>query len=274
IAPAHIENLGSLEKIAQAKLEIIEGLAPQGTIILNADDSVLASEFAKLPRRKGQVLYFGTGDAVQSSVSSVVSRGLEGIGFELTLFGERAHITMKVMGKQNAMNGACAALCARTLYPDLGIDQIRAGLSNFQAPLMRLNVRTLEDERIIIDDSYNANPASMKALVELAGELGDGKKRVGLVLGDMLELGEDSERFHLELGRQAAGINPHFLISVGKFAAAVAATAKAQQIPVFEAANAEQACSIAGSQQFDILLIKASRGVGLDKVVKHLCGDH
>jgi len=269
VEPAHIEALGSLEAIARAKLEIVEGL-PQGRpLIVGGEYRILLEALDSLAGRYA-VKRFGTKPGFEACVADVVVLGLTGISFKLGLEGETMTIEMSVLGRQNALNAACAALAAKTLKPALTARQIKVGLESFKAPLMRVNWKERSSGQKIVDDSYNANPASMRALLELARALKWQGNKIGLVLGDMLELGSFAEMYHREIGRQAADLEPHFLISVGQHSAFLLAEAERRGIKTFQAGSPEEAASIASGQDFDILLVKASRLVGLDRTVKAL----
>jgi UDP-N-acetylmuramoyl-tripeptide--D-alanyl-D-alanine ligase len=274
IGPAHIENLGSLEAIAQAKLEIVAGLRPGGTLVINGDDQVLAAGLAGCGDIGHPVVRFGTGPGNDLTVSDVVSRGLEGLTFRLAagevIGGGENTATMGILGRHNALNGAAAALAIKRLFPDLGLSEILRGLADFRAPLMRLSIKPLTHERRVIDDSYNANPQSMRAALDIAADLVGSGLRVGLVLGDMLELGEHAPSYHAEIGRVAAAVKPVFCITVGPISEAIHTVVQGAGIPAFRAESPEAAAHIARKFGFDILLVKASRGTGLDRTVQTL----
>ncbi|MFM1846953.1 MAG: UDP-N-acetylmuramoyl-tripeptide--D-alanyl-D-alanine ligase MurF [Pseudomonadota bacterium] len=274
IGPAHIENFGTLEGIARAKLEIAEGVRPGGKLVLNGDDPVLLKVAQELGRRGSSTHYFGGSGAPDMLVSGVTPKGLEGLGFTLTagegLGGGAVGATMSILGRHNAQNGAAAALGVKLLFPEFTLEAIAQGLAAFQAPLMRLSIKILANERRVIDDSYNANPQSMRAALDIGRDLVESGLRVGLVLGDMLELGERSGEYHAEIGRYAAGINPEFCVAVGPLSAAIFSAVQGAGIPAFQADSPEAAAHIARKFPFDILIVKASRGTGLDRTVKTL----
>ena len=267
IAPAHIENLGSIEAIADAKFEILEGLSPTGALILNGDDPELRAGLKRHDLAGRKVYFFGRAADASSRILDMRMLGLDGLWLKLELFGEALEVSMPVLGAHNALNAACAALIAKLLIPAMSTQQIATGLSRFKAPLMRLNLRTLRSGRRVIDDSYNANPASMRASLELLGELKAQGSRVGLIIGDMLELGAHARGFHEELAGQVAALRPDFVIAVGAFAECLIEGATKAGVPAFVAENPEAAAQIARKFNFDVLLVKASRGVALDKAV-------
>lgn len=274
IGPAHIENLGSLEAIAQAKLEIVAGLRPGGTLVINGDDGVLAAGLAGLGDIGRPVVRFGAGPGNDLTVADITAQGLDGLAFRLiagaAMGGGAATATMGILGRHNALNGAAAVLGVQRLFPNLGLEAIAQGLSDFRAPLMRLAIKPLSHDRRIIDDSYNANPQSMRAALDIAADLARTGLRVGLVLGDMLELGERAPAYHAEIGTLAAALKPVFVVTVGPLSEAIHTAVTGAGIPALRAETPEAAAHIARKFGFDILLVKASRGTGLDRTVKTL----
>ncbi|MBN8548983.1 MAG: UDP-N-acetylmuramoyl-tripeptide--D-alanyl-D-alanine ligase [Deltaproteobacteria bacterium] len=269
IAPAHIESFASIDGIVDAKFEILEGLKPGGSIILNHDD---VRQVAKWNSIRGatnaQVRFFGSSEECDARISNVRAFGLEGIEFDLRLLGEDLPVTLRMLGKHNAYSAAAAALAVKALVPEITNDQIMAGLTDFKAPLMRLAMKHLKSGKRLIDDSYNANPASMGALLDIAADLKQENLRIGLLLGDMLELGAEAEQFHREVGEKAAALKPQFLIAVGPNSKYYVEAAEKQGVRAVDGVTPEAAAQLARKLDFDILLVKASRGIGLDRAVK------
>lgn len=273
IAPAHIEFLGSLEAIADAKFEILQGLRKGGSLVLEARSEQIRLALSRHdPQNLLNVRSFGSDEGAEVRVQDVRSMGLDGIAFRLILEGRELEIEMSVPGAHNALNAACAVLAARSLMPDLSPEQIERGLKEFRAPLMRMNLKEMPDGRQLIDDSYNANPASMRASLELAGQMARAGKKVGLILGDMLELGAHAAQYHAEIGELAARSGPAFVIGVGQHSETLLAESRTLGIPVFAAVSPEAAAHTARKLEFDVLLVKASRGVALDQAVNILVG--
>ncbi|NDC39202.1 MAG: UDP-N-acetylmuramoyl-tripeptide--D-alanyl-D-alanine ligase, partial [Proteobacteria bacterium] len=276
IAPSHIGNLGSLEGIRSAKLEIISGLRPNGVFFSNANDEFLAAGVKTQQFVPGQrILSFGSNPGDTVRIVSVQSHGLEGITISLALYGangaeEQVTAKMDLIGRHNAGNVAAAVLGVRALFPEISAELIQRGLTSFRAPLMRLNLKTIPDGRLVIDDSYNAGPDSMRALLELGADLQKEGKVIGCVLGDMRELGDFTERYHREVGEYIAKLRPAFVVTVGEWSRLYLEAAKAAGIPATQAENPEVAAHLAQKRTFDILMVKASRGVGLDRTVKTL----
>jgi len=275
IAPAHIEHLGSLDAIADAKCEILHGMSSSSTLVVNGDSQALEMALNRAEIRSTQrVIRFGAeASGLDATLVKAESRGLEGLTLTARLGSQEITASMSVLGRHNALNALAAVVAAQAACPDMELLQLQKGLENFKAPLMRLNRITLANGRILVDDSYNANPASMKALIELATDLQGQGSKVGLVLGDMFELGPDSERYHTEIGQAVAACRPVFLVCVGPFSRFYLTPAQASGIATYQAETPEQAGHVAAKLQSDILLVKASRGMQLDRAVSVLRSD-
>ncbi len=261
---AHVGEFGGPDKIVQAKGEILEGLGSGGTAVLNRDDKAFSIWQA---RSKGdRVLSFSLGDASADFRASELARDARGcVAFTLQGLAGTTRIQLNLLGAHNVSNALAAAAAAHALgVPLVGIV---SGLENLQPVKGRAVAQLAPDGTRVIDDSYNANPASMCAAVDiLAGFSG----RTVLVLGDMGELGEWAERGHREVGAYAAG-KVDVLYAVGPLMAhAVKAFGSqgrhfADQATLIEALRAEQG-------QNTTILIKGSRSAAMEKVVAALCG--
>ncbi|PAU57814.1 UDP-N-acetylmuramoyl-tripeptide--D-alanyl-D-alanine ligase [Pseudomonas indica] len=261
---AHVGEFGGPDKIVQAKGEILEGLGSGGTAVLNRDDKAFSIWQA---RSKGdRVLSFSLGDASADFRASELARDARGcVAFTLQGLAGTARIQLNLLGTHNVANALAAAAAAHALgVPLVGIV---SGLESLQPVKGRAVAQLTPDGTRVIDDSYNANPASMCAAVDiLAGFSG----RTVLVLGDMGELGEWAERGHREVGAYAAG-KVDALYAVGPLMAhAVKAFGSqgrhfADQAALIEALRAEQG-------QNTTILIKGSRSAAMEKVVAALCG--
>ena len=274
IGLAHKAAFNSLNEIAQAKLEIREGITEGGLLIINGDDEILCQELSKLESGSHKTLRFGASGDYQAILEDVKAEGIDGISFKLTLLGEQPFdIIMKVPGAHSAYNAAAAALAAKSLLPELSVEHIRQGLSSFRMPHLRLEIVYLglsEEAPRLVNDAYNANPSSMRALLELAkGEVERGS-RVGLVLGDMLELGEESHKYHEEIGELVAKIEPEFLYAIGEFAESYRKPLRESNVTHAAFTSAQDAFKEVEAQSFDILFLKGSRRVGLEKLADML----
>lgn len=273
IAPAHIEFFKDINAIADAKLEIVDGLPKTGALIWNSDDDVLKEGVRRSPQAaKIKSLTFGKTEGVDIRVREIHAEAFDGISFVLQGLGPDLPISMNILGKHNAVNAAGAVLAARTLIPSITPEEIKSGLEGFKAPLMRLNLISLAEDVRIIDDSYNANPASVASSLDLLADLKSEGLVCGLLLGDMKELGDKASLLHQEIGVKAAGLDPAFFVAVGEYAEALLAESRAKGIDCVAAETPEAAAQAILGREYNVLLVKASRGVGLDRAVKALIG--
>lgn len=258
---AHVGEFGGPEKIVEAKGEILEGLGEQGIAVLNRDDKAFATWQARGKDR--QVLSFALRDQAADLHASELWRDARGCaGFALAGSAGEARIQLNLLGEHSVANALAAAAAAHALgVPLVGI---RAGLENLQ-PVKGRAVAELAPSGVrVIDDSYNANPLSMCAAVDILAAFSG---RTVLVLGDMGELGEWAEQGHRDVGVHAAG-KVDALYAVGPLMAhAVAAFGAngrhfADQASLIEALRAESGDTT--------ILIKGSRSAAMDKVVDAL----
>ncbi|WAG80062.1 UDP-N-acetylmuramoyl-tripeptide--D-alanyl-D-alanine ligase [Metapseudomonas furukawaii] len=261
---AHVGEFGGPEKIVEAKGEIIEGLAADGIAVLNRDDRAFDIWFARAAGRK--VLSFGVADARADFRAENLERDARGcVGFSLRGLAGKADIQLNLLGGHNVANALAASAAAYALgVPLVGI---REGLESLQPVKGRAVAQLAASGMRVIDDSYNANPASMLAAVDiLAGFSG----RTILVLGDMGELGDWAEEGHREVGAYARG-KVSALYAVGPLMAH-AVTAFGDQGRHF-ADQASLIQALAGEQDNNTtILIKGSRSAAMDKVVAAFCG--
>ncbi|HEY8416928.1 MAG TPA: UDP-N-acetylmuramoyl-tripeptide--D-alanyl-D-alanine ligase [Limnochordales bacterium] len=270
VGPVHLELLGSLEAIARAKRELVEALPADGWAVLNADDPQVRGMAAHCA---GRVLRYGLDSGADLRASDVISRGLAGVEFTLHWQGRSVQVTVPAPGRHHVYNALAAAGAALALGCDL--DAVVRGLLAFplHASAMRLEVRERPDGLRVINDAYNASPASMQAALALLAEV-EAERRLA-VLGDMLELGPLSDAAHREVGRRAAAAGVDHLVAVGRWAETVCAAAvdaglppeRAEALPDAQAAAARVAALV---RPGDVVLVKASRGLKLERVAEAL----
>jgi UDP-N-acetylmuramoyl-tripeptide--D-alanyl-D-alanine ligase len=201
IAPVHIENLGSLEGIADEKGEIYSALAPDGVAIIPADAPCLERLIASADRVPGvRKVTFGESGSADMRLLSVAGDA-QGSDVEVSFEGRTYNYRVGAPGRHQAMNSLIVLLTAHSF--GCLIDEAAAMLADFQAPAGRgqqAKLRNMDGEFLLIDEAYNANPASMRAALAVLGDapLGAGGRRIA-ALGDMLELGERSQELHEEL---------------------------------------------------------------------------
>lgn len=279
VGRAHVGEFGGIEATATAKSEIVTSLGESGWAVLNANDPNVA---AMKETTKAKIAWFGEGDLqggdLRVTARNVTLNELSQATFDLVAIddaGERqAHVTLGVIGRHQVANSLAAAAAA--LAVGLGIDLIAGALSQaIPRSSWRMELNQRPDGVLILNDSYNANPDSMAVALTTAVELGHGTRaehpgaRVIAVLGDMLELGPLAEDAHLEAGHMAADLGVAEVVAVGSFAEQIAAGAKADGI-VARVSERESVASSLTLNPGDVVLIKGSRGVGLEMVAAEL----
>ncbi len=257
---AHLEGLGSVEAVARAKGEIFGGLASDGVAVINADDDYagLWRELAA-PRR---CITFGL-DA-KADVSAQYTSGADGSTIQLTTEAGEVEMKLPLLGKHNVMNAVAAA--SASLAAGASLADIRQGLEKLRAASGRLEIKHGINGARILDDTYNANPASVAAGLQVLRE--SGGERV-LVLGDMAELGESAQEIHRRVGEMARRVGVQRLLTVGTLSAA-AADAFGKGARHFAS---QEECADA---LLDLLhggmtvLVKGSRSMHMERVVQHI----
>jgi len=260
--PAHLESMGSVENVARAKGELFMRLPPGGTAVYNADDPLIAA----LPTAYGVVRRSFGLTAGDVTAAGVICHGLDGTSFTLQVAGGSLPVRLHACGRHVLANALAAAAAAEAL--GVPAETIRAGLERFRPGDRRFVVERI-GPLMLIDDSYNANPASMAAALTTLAEV-KGEGRLFAVLGDMLELGHESEALHRRLGAQA-GTVARRLYLLGGMAPAVAAGARLAGLDssaIVTGADHEEIVSdiIREALPGDLVLVKGSRGMGMDRL--------
>ncbi len=270
VQPMHLERAGSIEAIARAKSELPAALPRDGLAVLNADDPRVAA-MAGITR--AAVRTFGIGPSADVRGEDVVSRGLEGTEFTLSAPWTTRRLRSAMPGRHLVPHALAAAAVAEHLGTPL--DEVAAALEAGSHAAHRMAPLEAASGATIVDDTYNAAPWSVAAALDFLGEtpLPAGRHRYA-VLGDMLELGHDEERLHREIGARAARVVDG-LVAVGERGAWIAEAARAAGLErVSVALDADEAALLVDRDLApgvgDILLVKASRGLELDRVVAAL----
>lgn len=269
IGPAHLEGLGSMEAIREEKGSLFEVMDGRGTAIINQDDPAIGLLAWRWP---GKRVTFGLGPGALVTARGIEPAGPEGVRFRLLIDGIETPIFLHAPGVHNVVNALAAAAAAWAL----GFDrhEIAAGLAAFRGVPGRSEIRRLGNGAYLIIDAYNANPASVReAIKTLQGLRGGGDAVV--ILGDMLELGEQSEALHGEIGKLLADAEIRELFLKGCLTRAVAAGAvrrgfPAERITFFE--NPEEVLSSLRPRlkKDDWILIKGSRKMKMEAVAEKL----
>jgi UDP-N-acetylmuramoyl-tripeptide--D-alanyl-D-alanine ligase len=268
VGPTHLERLGTIERIAQAKSELVEALpsaSDGGAAILNGDDLMVR---AMAEKTRAKVFCYGLDPACDLWASHIESQGLEGVRFQLHHKGERLHVKIPLLGRHSVHTALAAA--AVGLVEGESWEEIVAGLWDVTEQLRLVAIHGIKGSTIL-DDTYNASPASTIAALNLLEEM-SGRKIVAL--GDMLELGDFEEEGHRKVGRRVVDV-VSILITVGPRGRIIGQEALAcgmAEGDVFMVDDNEQAIAqlrqIVG--QDDIMLIKGSRGMKMEEIVAAL----
>lgn len=270
IGESHLLQLGSRRNIALAKLEIAEGLKPNGVLILNGDEPLLAEELARTQLPEGcDVLTYGEGESCGLKALDVVMSA-DRTRFTAVADGTPESFEISVPGKHNALNALAAVAVGRRM--GLPREDIAAGLRGAKLTGMRIERSRAANGALLLNDAYNASPTSMRAAIHMmAGLSGYRSKR--LVLGDMLELGPDEEAFHADIGRAVTPESADCLYAFGPLSAHMAKAAQAMPAGTVrhftdKGQLAETLLRETGPD--DLVLVKASRGMKMEEIVAAL----
>jgi len=280
VAEAHLEGLGSFDEVVKAKGEIFQGLRDGGYIVYNADDPRLVDMVSRAVKQnrtwKVVPVSLGAEGDNELRVDDIITVA-DGMRFVLKTELQVQPVALPLWGRYNVMNALLAATVG--WREGLSLEEISHGLCNLSVPAGRLSAHVLASGRVVIDDSYNANPASMEASLHILSEICVGRYTVA-ILGDMFELGEDAERLHAQVGMAVSRIQPDLLVTYGSCSRILARSSIAGGMP--EAA----VISFVPGEENDLLnaiherlavehviLVKGSRGMGMEKLVERLLAE-
>ncbi len=275
VGQAHLGEFGSREGIAAAKGELVEALPPAGVAVLNLDDPLVAGMAERTPAR---VVTFGEAPAADVRIEDVVVDDDARPRFRLITPAGSADVTLAVHGRHQASNAAAAAAVGLEVGMRLA-DVVDALMSASPESPHRMAVRRRGDGLLVVDDAYNANPESVRAaldaLVRLAVPRGG---HSWAVLGEMRELGEESDTLHEAAGRALATVGVDHLVVVGEGAASLATGARsvvgwAGSCTSFATAEEAAAAVEAATGPNDVVLVKASNALRLWRVADLLVGE-
>jgi UDP-N-acetylmuramoyl-tripeptide--D-alanyl-D-alanine ligase len=270
VAPVHLEYLGTIEGIAKAKAELIEGLKPSGTAVLNADDErVMAMRYL----HRGRTLTFGIERSADVMAHEIETTKLGRSRFLLRTPLGQAEAMLPMPGRHNLMNALAAAAVATCF--EMGAAEIASALRTVVSPHMRGEVLDFAAGFTVVDDSYNSNPRSLSQMVRTVVEAGQGARRRIIIAGEMLELGPEGAALHAEAGREMAQAGIDLVWGVRGLAqqiveGAMEAGLSHEATRFFESAEEAAEALIVELRENDLVLIKGSRGVRTDKVVAAL----
>lgn len=271
IGPVHMERLGAIERIMQAKSELAQALPAAeegGVAILNADDALVAA-MAGLTRAR--IFTYGLNPEADLWADDITSQGLDGIRFRFHYADEAFHVRLPMLGRHSvhtALRGAAVGLAEGLSWTEIiaGLQEVRGQLRLMVAPGLR--------DTTLIDDTYNASPDSMLAALNLLEDIANTAHRPIAVLGDMYELGAYEKTGHRRVGGRAAQVVAK-LITMGPRARWIAEEAIAcgmQAIDVHTVENNEAATAVlmGAIRPGDVILIKGSRAAGMETIVDAL----
>ncbi|MBN2032170.1 MAG: UDP-N-acetylmuramoyl-tripeptide--D-alanyl-D-alanine ligase [Deltaproteobacteria bacterium] len=269
VAKAHLEGVGTLEGVARAKIELIERMSPFATAVLNGDDSMLMKAAFPFCRK---TLSFGMGPKNDVRAEKVFNLGREGISFDICHGGRRFGVKLKLPGLQNVHNALAATAVA--LHLGLSSDEVVDGLCRVKNMKGRFVITELPDGVILVDDTYNCNPLSLRAAMDSLKSLTLGRKVI-VGLGEMFELGDETVRAHLEAGAMVADLGADFFVALGEHANVMIQGALDKGFYAKKAVVAEDREDMEHKIRREMkegvfVFLKGSRKAGLDEVAERL----
>ncbi|MFA5076125.1 MAG: Mur ligase family protein [Patescibacteria group bacterium] len=286
VAPVHTEFLGDLDSVAREKQTLAKSLSSDGAAILNIDDSMVAKMIDGL---KCRVLTYGFSDnalvrAYEETIAGQnVSRpegikSISGVTFKISYQGSTVPVFLPAILGHHSIMSALAAVAVGTVFK-INLIRIAENLKQYKSPPGRMNLIDGIKYTLIIDDTYNSSPIAALAALEVLGkiQLPSPHKKYA-VLGDMLELGTYADKGHLEVGRKVAELGIDYLVTVGSLSKQTANAAKGAGLStdqVYSFDKAEEAGKFLQERidQGDLILVKGSQGVRMEKVVKELMAE-
>ncbi len=268
VLPVHVEHLGSIENVAAAKAELVEGMKAGGTAVLNADDPrVLAMKGLS----KGKAITFGIESEADVRAANIAFERFGETAFDLITPDGNARVLFPLNGKHNILNALAAAAVGYSF--GMTMDEIAASLHTVAPSPQRGEVLHFADGFTVINDSYNSNPTALLSMVKTLVEGGASAKRRIVVAGEMLELGSDEIAIHRTTGREIAESGIDMLIGVRGLSQEMVEGAKEAGL---EATQFAENSDVAGElllgeiKEGDLVLVKGSRGVRTEKVIEKL----
>jgi len=273
VGVAHMELFGSREAIADAKAELVESLPPDGLAVVNADDPVARGFRARTAAR---TLTYGRSESADVRAERVTLDDRARATFDLVTPDGTARVGLRVVGEHMVPNALAAAAVGWS--SGLSAGGIAEALADARVSGGRMEVVEAADGVTVLNDAYNANPTSAAAALEAAHHTAGGRRSVA-VLGEMAELGPIALEEHELLGERLAGLGFDVLIAVGPWGKAIAAGAERAGLAADRAVVADDvAAAVTAAEAVvhpgDVVLVKASRAVGLDRVADALVGMH
>jgi UDP-N-acetylmuramoyl-tripeptide--D-alanyl-D-alanine ligase len=268
VLPVHVEHLGSIENVAKAKAELVQGMKAGGTAVLNGDDPRVA---AMRDLAKGTVITYGIDSNSDIKASEIAFARFGETSFTLTTPEGQAHIKFPLNGKHNILNALAAAAVGYSFGQTAS--EIAESLSTVAPPPQRGEVLHFKVGFTVINDSYNSNPTALLSMVQTLVDGAGSTARKIVVAGEMLELGEKQNEIHANTGREIAGQKIDLLVGVrglGRELVDGAKSAGLQNSIFIEDSGLAGEYLAKEIRNGDVVLIKGSRGVRTEKVVEKL----
>jgi UDP-N-acetylmuramoyl-tripeptide--D-alanyl-D-alanine ligase len=271
VAPEHMEFFSSLDEVADAEVEVLDGwIEPHRdqVLIVPDNDRCLHKALEKHRAfREVTVLTFGYSREATLRIDTAREEGLKGYQFELSYRNEPiGKFKSPLLGEHHVRAAAGALLTAKATFPSFSFQAMGERLASFEGVSRRLSIKS-SGSKIIIDDSYNSSPEAAKAALHIAKSLATPLQKIGVVLGDMRELGSSSKAFHRELAEVVLSISPSLVATVGIDSEIIYDLVQSRGIIARHFENPQNVSRWLCEKEFDVLLIKGSYSVGLDRVV-------
>lgn len=267
VGQAHLEGVGSMDGVARAKTEMVEKMSVKGKVILNGDDEILLRHASRF---RTDFLTFGLKAENHVRATDIQDHGLKGTSFLLWYEGHSWPVALNLPGRHQVYNALAASAMAMSLKEPP--DHILEGLAVYRGMRGRFSGQDLPGGVTLIDDTYNANPSSLEAALTSLAFLAREERRLIVGLGDMRELGAFTEKAHEEAGQKVARSHAALLLALGTHAPWVIQGALAEGMPRERAREVQTHQNMASSiiaflQKGDVILLKGSRKMAMEKVV-------
>lgn len=268
VLPVHVEHLGSIENVAKAKAELVEGMKIGGTAVLNADDfRVLAMRELS----KGETITYGIENEADVMAKNIRFEHFGETKFDLQTPNGMAEVDFPLNGKHNILNALAAAAVGLTF--GMTVQEIAEALKTVEPPPQRGEILRFAKGFTVINDSYNSNPDALLSMVKTLIEGSAGAKRKIVVAGEMRELGEDAANIHQKSGKEIAALGIDALFGVEGFAKNLiegASDLGLNNVTFYENSVVAGEKFVNEVQSGDLILVKGSRGVRTEKVIEKL----
>ena len=268
VLPVHVEHLGSIENVAKAKAELIEGMKQNGTAVLNADDFRVA---AMSDLARGKVLTYGIENEADVMAKNIRFARFGETVFKLETPNGSAEVLFPLNGRHNILNALAASAVGFSF--GMSVVEIAASLHTVAPPPQRGEILHFKEGFTVINDTYNSNPDALLSMVKTLKEGGTTANRKIVVAGEMRELGNDTAQIHFETGKRIAEIGVDKLVGVEGFAKDLiegARTINNLETEFFENSEIAGENFVNELQAGDLILIKGSRGVRTEKVIEKI----